>query len=59
MDTSATHVIINTVGRGPGEVTLLPMAMPGDVKYIRFKISDQYLSPAVYVSTLVDFIPYL
>lgn len=57
--TNATHIIINTIGRGPGEVTLLPMAMPGDVKYIRFKISDQYLSPAVYGSTLADFIPYL
>lgn len=57
--TNATYVINNTIGRGPGEVTLLPMAMPKDVKYIRFKISDQNLSPAVYGCTLADFIPYL
>lgn len=57
--TTATHVITNTTGRAPGEITLLPMTVVSDVKYIRFKISDQNLSPAVYGCTLADFIPYL
>ena len=39
-----THVNENKIGQGSGEVTLLPMAAPGDIQYVRVILNDRVLN---------------
>ncbi|MFR1241484.1 MAG: hypothetical protein ACLSDJ_10175, partial [Butyricimonas faecihominis] len=39
-----THVNENKIGQGSGEVTLLPMAAPGDIRYVRVILNDRVLN---------------
>lgn len=54
---NATHVLDYPIGRGIGEVTLIPMAEPAEVKYVRITVSDQaYVS--LFSLRLADIVPY-
>ena len=56
--TNATYVFENLLGQGVGEVTLLPLAEPGEYRYFRLTVTDQ-----TYVNLsgieLADIVPYV
>lgn len=56
--TNATYVLENLLGQGVGEVTLLPLAEPGEYRYFRLTVTDQ-----TYVNLsgieLADIVPYI
>ena len=54
---SVTHTLEHPLGRGVGEVTLLPMAEPAEVKYVKITLSDQaYVN--LFSLRLADIVPY-
>lgn len=54
----ATFLQENTLGRSPGEITLLPMAEPKEIQYIRVTVNDQ-ANVNIFNIKLADIMPYL
>lgn len=48
----------NTLGRSPGEITLLPMANPKEIQYIKVTVNDQ-ANVNIFNIKLADIMPYL
>ncbi|WP_279090331.1 DUF4998 domain-containing protein [Butyricimonas virosa] len=54
---SVTHTLEHPLGRGIGEVTLLPMVEPAEIKYVKITVTDQ-VNLKLFGIRLADVIPY-